>query len=807
MPRRIAVIIVILNAIPLCGANWPERPQLRAIRVTQAPVIDGRLNEPAWQGTPAFTDFTQHDPEDTKPATLPTSVRIVYDDHAIYFGLNLSDTHAPTALLFRRDTFGPSDFVSINIDPQLDRLSGNAFTLTPSNVQIDTVLYNDIGEDGSWDGVWESATQILPDGWIAEVRVPFSQLRFLDKPVHVWGLNITRRTVRINELVRIVNTPKGQTGFVSHFADIVGLEGIRRGRPLELVPYTMGRSDVRTRIDSGREARADGGLDLKWALTSSLTLTGTINPDFGQVEVDPAVVNLTEFETFYPEKRPFFTEGLNILNFDDTPAPSHFNFFFPPSLFYTRRIGRDDGGSEARILAAAKVTGKLPGGWSIGILDALTDVAGKTNYFVSRGTKELGGDSRIGFMATSVNRRDGLSAVTAGVDGYTGFGSWIAEGSLFGSELSGQASEIAGVQLSSARYYQRPDAAHVRFDPTRTSLDGWGGRAMISKTGGLWRPIVQVQAYSPGYETNDIGFMQRTDIVSSHAVMQYVNLTPTEKFREKNLWFGVWQNQNFDGDVLDRGIFFDWFGETQQYLQPRVALFIVGGDYSDRLTRGGPLTRYTPGWELQFLLETDERKKLSFEVSGSTERAVDGSYGHQLALGLTARPSANLQFEIEPLFRRAYEYVQYVTSFDDPAATATFGRRYLFAGLHQREFDVGIRADWTLSSRLSLQLYMQPFISAGDYDGYRALTAAGTRDYEPYAYSGGDPDFNFRSLRGSVVLRWEFRPGSALYLAWNENRADAAPIGDFRFGRDLRAIPSAPSHDVFLVKLSYWLPM
>src|SRR5712691_3976837 len=476
-----AIFVCLFFATTAYAANWPEHPRLHAVRIAVAPpVIDGDLSDPAWQNAPEFTAFTQHDPDDTKPPTMRTSIRIVYDDNAIYFGAKMSDPQRPTARLFRRDEFGTTDFLSINIDPQLDRLSGNAFTITPANVQLDTVLYNDIGEDGSWDGVWESATKIVPDGWVAEVRIPFAQLRFPDKPVHVWGLNITRRTVRNNEWVRIVNTPKGQTGFVSHFADIVGIEGIHRGRAVEVVPYAVTRSDVRTRVDPNdplvarRDARADGGVDLKYALTSSLTLTGTLNPDFGQVEVDPAVVNLTQFETFYPEKRPFFTEGLNIFRFGDTPAPSHFNFFFPPSLFYTRRIGRAPQGTidadfidapgNTRILRAAKLTGKLPAGWTIGVLDALTNaerarfvngslsgrqhVEPMTNYFVSRMTKEIGLSSRVGFMLTSVDRRLGedllslrRSALTGGVDGYTRLGdqSWILEGSAFGSRVTGTA--------------------------------------------------------------------------------------------------------------------------------------------------------------------------------------------------------------------------------------------------------------------------------------------------------------------------------------------------------------------------------
>ena len=845
---RKAIVLIFFAAATAGAANWPDHPVLHAVRVGAPPVIDGDLSDAAWAAAPEFTDFTQHDPDDGKPPTMKTSVRIVYDDHAIYFGLKMDDPHPPTSLLFRRDNFAQSDFISINLDPQLDRLSGNAFTIFPSNVQGDTVLYNDIGEDPSWDGVWDSATKILPGGWQLEVRIPFSQLRFPEKPVHVWGINITRRTVRNNEWVRIVNTPKGQTGFVSHFADIVGIEGIHRGKPLELVPYTVARTDYRTRLDGSdpflnqQDHRADAGLDLKYALTSSLTLTGTLNPDFGQVEVDPAVVNLSQFETFYPEKRPFFTEGLNIFNFSDTPAPSHFNFFFPPSVFYTRRIGRApqvipsadfvDVPSETTILGAAKVTGKLPGGWAIGVLDAVTaaerarfesgGVFGRqqaeplTNYFVSRGTKEIGDGSRIGVLLTSVDRRlpDELSllrksAVTGGVDAYTSFAkkSWILEGSAVMSRVTGSAEAIALTQTSPAHEYQRPDAGHVTFDPTRTSLGGWGGRAMLSKADGLWRPIFSVQAYSPGFETNDAGFLQRTDIVSTHVVMQYVNQTPTTRFREKNLWFGSWQNNNFDRDTLERGVFADSFGTFANYWTARAALFLTSSAFNDRLTRGGPLVRTPALWSSDYSVGTDDRKNFSAQLNGHADHSDDGSYSRNLGITFTARPRSNLQLSVSPTLSRSHDHTQYVTAFADPAAAATFGARYVFADLEQRSFELGTRADWTLTSRLSFQLYLQPFIASGDFHDYHSLVAARTRDYEPFVYAAPDPDFNFRSVRGSAVLRWEFRPGSALYVAWNENRAGLAPVGDFRLGRDLRAIPTAPSHDVFLVKFSYWLPL
>ncbi|HWW61892.1 MAG TPA: DUF5916 domain-containing protein [Thermoanaerobaculia bacterium] len=835
------ILVTLLVATPAArAANWPEHPVLKAVRVAASPSIDGDLSDAAWQSAPEFVEFTQHDPTDGIPPTMRTSVRIVYDDKAIYFGATMDDPGHPTTTLARRDNFAQFDFLSINIDSQHDRLSGNAFTITPANQQLDSILYNDIAEDVSWDGVWDSATKVTAGGWIAEVRIPFSQLRFPEKPVHVWGLNITRRTVRNNEWARIVNTRKGETGFVSHFADIEGLEGVHRERPLELVPYAVARADVLTRADrtnpflDARDHRAEGGLDVKYGLTSTLTLTGTINPDFGQVEVDPAVVNLSDFETFYPEKRPFFTEGLNLFRFGDSPARSHFNFFFPPSLFYSRRIGRSPQGgidadhvaapSETTILGAAKLTGKLGHGWAMGVLDALTSaenarfatnggISGRqqvepmTNYFVTRATKEIGPSSRLGFMVTSVNRRlpDELSALredalTAGVDGYTTFPNkdWIVE--FFGatSRVGGSSEAIALTQRSSSRYYQRPDADHIEFNANRTSLTGWAGSTMISKQNGDWRPIVQVQAYSPGFETNDVGFMQRTDIISSHALMQYGHDRTSKHFRSRTVWFGVWNNRNFDGDTLERGAFVDHFATLLNYWNYRASLFVTPGSFNDRLTRGGPIVRTRDSWSSDLSLGSDDRRKFWFDLSSHHEGNDDGSYVHGGGVTLHARPRPNLEMSVSPYLNRSHDFTGYVT---------TQGTRYVFANLEQRSFELGTRVDWTLSSRLSFQLYMQPFVASGDYHDYHELARARTADYVPVAAPFSDPDFNFRSVRGSAVMRWEFRPGSALYVVWNENRADVAGVGDFQFGRDLRAIPTAPSHDVFLIKFSYWLPM
>jgi hypothetical protein len=490
-----------------------------------------------------------------------------------------------------------------------------------------------------------------------------------------------------------------------------------------------------------------------------------------------------------------------------------------------------DAPTDTTILGAAKVTGKV-GRWSIGVLDALTDVERgdfafgsdvtrhrvepMTNYFVTRETKELGGNARVGFMLNSVDRRlpnelSGLRehAVSGGIDGYAAVPNrdWIFEWFAAGSRVAGSAEAIEATQESPSRYYQRPDADHIHLDPTRTSLAGWAGKAMISKQTGDWRPNIQVQAYSPGFETNDAGFMQRTDYISSHAIMQYVNQRPSARFRERNLWLGVWHNGNFDGDTLERGVFADHFATLANYWTYRTAFFYSPGDFNDRQTRGGPLVQMPWYWSSDQSFGSDDRKKFSFLVNGHLEGSGDHSYVRSGSVRLSARPSSNLLLSIEPSIDRSHDHAQYLDTIDDPAATATYGKRYVFADLEQRSFQLATRVDWTLTPRLSFQLYMQPFIASGDFHDPHALAAARTRNYVPYGGAVDDPDFNFRSVRASGVMRWELRPGSALYVVWNENRADSRTFGDFRFRRDLRGIAVAPSHDVFLIKMSYWLPM
>ncbi|HEX2059716.1 MAG TPA: DUF5916 domain-containing protein, partial [Thermoanaerobaculia bacterium] len=769
------------------------------------------------------------------------------------------------------------DYIRISIDSQHDRLNGAAFVVNASNVQMDMILYNDIYDDISWDAVWASATKITDKGWTAELRIPYSQLRFPEKDVHTWGLNVSRWTARLRESSRLVHTPKSESGFVSRFADLTGITGVKPKRGFEIVPYGVARTDLHSRADNPfiapSEHRMDAGVDVKYGLTSSLTLTGTINPDFGQVEVDPAVLNLSQFESFFPEKRPFFTEGADVFRFGNGPANSRwgFNMWFP-TFFYSRRIGRspqttigadwEDAPGETTILGAAKVTGKIGKGWTVGVLDAVTDredawfrnepenpndpqslpeigkrtVEPMTNYLVARATKEYGKSSRAGFMFSSVNRSldDNLdstlrqSAYFGGIDGYTLFKdkAWIFEWLGGTSLVQGSAEAIEKTQNNPARYYDRPDADHVELDPTRTSLTGWMGRAMLAKQKGKWRPNLQVQMLSPGFEVNDVGFLPRTDAISTHAVLHYLNTDQTKYTREISTWVGKFQNWNFDRDLTANGV----AGNLYLLFKNYWSAWSWGGANTDRIddriTRGGPAMIYRGYWYAGGGFGSDSRKKFSFSVE--TERVRDGFEGtnEMYWLSLTYRPTPAIRLSLTPRYSSLHEVAQYVTQMEDESYTATYGKRYIFATLDQKTLDIGVRTEWTMSSRLSLQLYLQPFIASGDYKDFKYLTRPRDDEFTPLAalqYDattntyGGDtqanavsfdnPDFNFRSVRGSAVVRYEFRPGSAVYLVWNENRADVVPTGDFRMRRDFAALPHAPSQDVFLVKFSYWLPM
>ncbi len=874
-PILALVLPLALGAAPAGAARAPRpeptpAPAIEAVR-TQAPVtVDGRLDDEAWTSVAAFSDFTQRDPEEGQPASERTELRLLYDDDALYVGARLDDGEPDRIVvrLSRRDESAEADRFSIYLDPRRDRLTGVRFEVSAAGVQNDEIIYNDTWMDDSWDAVWLSAVHHDEHGWSVEMRIPFSELRFLPGECQTWGVNASRVIQRKNEVDWLALVPKTESGLASRMAELTGIRGVKPRTPLVLVPYAAGGVetgpvDAGDPFFDGSSAFGSVGLDLRRKVGSSFALDATVNPDFGQVEVDPAVVNLTDFETFFPEKRPFFVEGAQIFdNFGRNGANNYYGFMrTEPDLFYTRRIGRaPQGVLEAEfaavprattILGAAKFTGKSASGWSVGLLEALTgrerapwqdgDARGRqeveplSNYFVLRVHRDR---SRAGYGAlmTAVNRdlRDPLlaaqiarSAYVAGLDGYVFLDpakDWVLSGRVAGSHVAGDREAIEGLQLASARYFQRPDRPELRLDPSLTSLGGWTGSLNLNRQSGPVRVNAAAWATSPGFESNDLGFNPRSDRWGGHVAVEVRKPEPDGLTRFRALTVAKSYAYNFDGDKQADAV--NAFGRAvfRNYWNAGVNGSFRWRGLDDRQTRGGPSMSTGESWNGGVWLESDDRKSVVGRLEAFHFRNEHGSRQWEGEVVAELRPSSALTVAVGPALMQASRVAQWVTSVSDTALPSDLAGHYVFAGFEQTEVALTARVNWIFSPRLSLQLYAQPLVSRGSYAGFKELQRARSFDFlvygpdqiaydesagrytvDPSRGSSGpftfeNPDFNFKSLRLNTVLRWEWRPGSALYAVWTQARENSMNPGRSDLGGDLDDLLGSPSTNVFEVK-------
>ena len=710
-------------------------------------------------------------------------------------------------------------------------------------------------------------------GWSAELRVPFSQLRFQKKDEHVWGVNFLRIIGRRNERDYLAYTPKGSSGYVSRFPELTGIKGISPGRNVEILPYSRLKvssthPDAADPFHNAIDYAPDFGGDIKVSLSNNLTLDMTVNPDFGQVEVDPAVVNLSDVETFYSEKRPFFLEGASTYEFGYGGARSYWGFNWSnPRFFHSRRIGQSPQGSwpdndyadvpeGVHILGAAKITGKLAGKWNVGTLHALTrkevgsfsmnDETFKTNvepmtyYGVLRTQREIN-DSRqgIGMMSTLTARRfenDVLredlndKAFTFGVDGWSFLDTsktWVFTGWLGGSYVSGISERMINLQENSRHYFQRPDAKNYSVDSTATSLSGYAGRFYLNKQKG--RVIVNsaIGFISPGFDVNDMGFLNRADWINGHLGAGYLWTEPGPVFRWADIIGAVHRSYDYDGNNVWGGLFLLWECQFLNYMSFNAQAFYNPETENKFRTRGGPVTLRPRGFGYDVYYETDNRKPWVFEVEYYTNWSAASDQYNQISLELEWKPKSNIRIEAGPELILEHEPVQWVDVFDDPLATATYGKRYVFGEMKQTEVSANIRFNWTFSPRLSLQLYVQPLISHGDYDHFKELARPKSYDFNEFgeqniirsngeyevdpdglgpadSFTFDNPDFNYKSLRGNAVLRWEYRPGSTLYFVWTQNRWDDELDDPFSFNRSLERLTKTKANNIFMVKATYW---
>ena len=859
-----------------------EQYRLHASRTDAGAIeLDGRLDEPAWAAAEAATGFVQLRPAPGNAASERTEARVLYDGTAVYVGMRMHDSQPEQigAALGRRDSGPESDWAQVMLDSYDDRRTAFGFMVNAAGVQLDFLMFDDVNEDDSWDAVWQAETSLDDAGWTAEFRIPLSQLRFAEGNDR-WGLNFGRKHFRTGEHAFWAPLLPGVDGVVSRFGTLDELQGLQSPRQLEIQPYvaaslTRAPGDAADPYYADNDLAPQAGLDLKYGLTGDLTLTATLNPDFGQVEADPSQVNLGGFELFFQERRPFFVEGTDVFSMQ----PRRFFATNRPTLLYTRRIGRQpqrgsfvpdgvqneaatvytDAPQQSTILGAAKLSGRV-GRFSVGVLNAVTarefgrfqafDDAGQrldegrgvvepvTNYFVGRARGTFG-ETIVGGLVTSVVRETGEPAFDAllpvqstvtGADVEHPLGDWLLSVQAVGSMVSGDAAAITRLQSAFPRLYQRPDAGHLGIDSSATALAGFTGEVNLMKTNGeRWSGGLHLSTLSPGFDANALGFQSRADYTGAGGSVAYQlndGIGPFQRFSTSSYAGAGW---NYAGD---RVATFGGLNANGQF--PNFWGF--GGNVNwgarakrDRLTRGGPIADGPASLNVNGNVWSDDRKPVSGYVWGTADWDEYGSDGWGVDTGVDIRPSAALELSFSPGYFRSHEARQYVTAFDDAAATETFGRRYVFGGLDSATFSMSARANWTFTPELTLQLFARPFVTRGKYESFKAFPRPGAGELPVYGEDLGtvaregstvtiDPDaggpaesfdleedFTFRSLQGNAVLRWEYRPGSALFLVWQQQRSATAPDGQIRYGRDVRGLFTDEAENIFLLKLSYWL--
>ena len=878
------IFILALHQLYPSGRNTANE-KVVAVRTNSKIIIDGKLNEQIWQ-RPGSVGLEQADPDQGQAPTQKSEFWVAYDNEAVYFAAKYYDTYPDSIMsrLVRRDFIwgDPSDGCVLYLDSYQDNRSGYFFYVSAAGTLADGLIENDVKQpnDITWDAVWEGVPHIDEDGWSVEMKIPYSQLRFNPGEKQVWGINVERFISRRFETDMLAYTPRNESGFASRFPDLIGIEGITPPARVELLPYVTGKAEYIGNtpgdpFNSGHEYSPGIGLDVRAGLGNSLTLNGTINPDFGQVEVDPAIVNLTDVEYTFEEKRPFFTEGVSIYRFGNGGTNNNVNFnWSSPNIFYSRRIGRPPQGSlpdydyadipnGTHILGAAKISGQIYDGWKIGTIHALTqrefadiqyegnrrsvEVEPLTYYGIFRAQRDFNaGNQGIGILSTYTNRffndqslRNSLNnnAFTLATDGWTFLdeeNTYVLTGWAALSNVSGSRERMLELQESPLHYFQRPDATHISVDSSATSLTGYSGRLMVNKNRGRWRLNTAIGFVSPKFEINDLGFNSYSDLINAHIFTGYRWNDPTDWYLNTGISAATFVSYDFGGNKTSQGYWFDGYLTFRSYYGVDLSYIYSPSTLNARRTRGGPLTLNPESNSFSFYTYTDGRVWWVLSMGAQTTFGEDESDNSiNATLEFKVLPSLTVSFG--PEYSKYTSETQWVDNFSDATATNTYGKRYVFAHLDQNTFATNIRADWIISPMLSFQVYLQPFIASGKYTDFKYLAKPKSYDYVKYGEGNStiektisqdgevtytldpdgngyanpetidNPDFNYISLRGNAVLRWEYLPGSTLFLVWTQSRQDVDPIGEFQFGKSFKNLFGVRPDNIFMLKITYWL--
>jgi hypothetical protein len=802
--------LILLACVQVHAGDNPR--SVRAVRVETAPVLDGFLRDQVWEKALPATGFTQFDPEEGEPASEETEVRVLYDEDALYFGCMFYDSEPDeiVARLTRRDNEVESDLFSILIDSYHDHQTAFEFTFNAAGVEIDILQFDDgEREDLSWDAVWDVETRILGDGWSAEVRIPFRFLRYQvrgeDVAEPVWGINFVREVIRKQEETLWAFTPKSESGFVSRFGHLTGLSDLPTPQYFEVLPFGVQKHRHHPANDTQLEQDgfvSDAGIDVKYGITNNFVLDATINPDFGQVEADPAVLNLTTFETFYPEKRPFFIEGTQIIRF------STFGSEFGPGMFYSRRIGRAISPDElivpwggtissvpqtVSILGAAKISGKTEEGLSLGVLQALTDEETGTvidstgqssdqviepfsHYSVVRMRQDILDNSNIGTILTSVAKEGRFPAITTGAD-------WT-------------------IRLDTNTYQLSGFLAFSRTTNTLNErINGSAGKVEFSRIAARhWLWSASLDFTSKKYNINDIGFFLRPNDFGPVVTLRYKEDKPSGFYRNYAVRLFLHERRNFDGvnliretNLLGQVLFANYWGTA---IEGKLDI----GKFDDRETRGNGLYQKPHSYSVAASLGTDEREPIVLEGGQffGWDTKLTRSSRSELEMGI--KPLPWMQWNISAGYERVRNLEAWVANVVlETGAGETVS---IFADRDTDGYDFTLRSTITFTRDLTLQIYGQVFLARGHYENFRRLV--GTSAFVPYTL-GDNPDFNEQSFNTNLVLRWEYLPGSTMFLVWSQAREGETDNYFSSFRSNLSDTFAVAPSNVFLLKVSYWL--
>ena len=847
-------------------------------RVVKAPVLDGILTDETWNSVEWAGDFKQWMPDEGKAPVQKTKFKIIYDEKNIYVAVRCYDTEPDKIVnrLSRRDG-NDGDWVEVNFDSYHDLRTGFAFTVTAAGVKGEEAISgNGNNWDNSWNPIWYVKTNIDEEGWTAEMKIPFTQVRFSDAKEQVWGLQMHRNNFRENERSIWQRIPRDLPGWVSNLGELHGIKNIKPQKQIEIQPYAVGQTETFEKepgnpFATGKRSNANFGIDGKIGVTNNLTLDFTVNPDFGQVEADPSAIALDGFQIFQREQRPFFVENKNIFDYQVTKAQAG-GPFTRDNVFYSRRIGRSPQGGtttgsgefvdrpgNTTILGAAKFSGKTKSGLSIGILEAVTqeefaeiDNSGSrrkevveplTNFFLTRLQKEYNNSNTlIGGIFTATNRNltdTGISgmhnaAYAGGLDFKHQWNnrSWYVEGNVVMSKVLGSKEAIYNTQTSLRHNFQRVDAGHVDVDPTKTSLTGTGGNIKFGKSGGgnfvfdsgvTWR--------SPELELNDMGFQRNADDITHYNWMAYRSLKPFSIFRRLQVNYNHYVSWNFEGKNTYVGINTNSHATFNNNWRTGFNMHYVTVDYTDSALRGGPMLRLPNSFDYNMYINSDQSKKVQFRVRGGQTKGADNGFTRKYAsMRMTYVPINSLNISISASINNNQQELQYVTtSYGSPFTNGN--PRYINASLEQDTFNLSLRLNYTISPNLSIQYYGSPFISRGRYNNFKYITnslaSKFTDRFESLStnqitydnasdsylvdenrdattdYTIGNPNFSFIQFQSNLVARWEYIPGSEIFLVWSKGITrygdpmdDLLPsLGDNIFGQT--------AHNIFLVKATY----